>query len=58
MENTMNYKQIRMRYIHEIERIREGNTIKFKYKDSPVFESLKECMQYIHDNLDTIEGVE
>lgn len=47
MSKKYDYMQMMRKYIGEIEKIRNGKDVNFRYKDSPVFESLKECFDYI-----------
>jgi hypothetical protein len=39
----------------KIERIRVGNTVKYRYQHSPVFDQLTDCVEWIKDNLSELE---
>jgi hypothetical protein len=40
----------------KIERIRVGNTVKYRYQNSPVFDQLVDCVEWINDNLQELEN--
>lgn len=39
----------------QIKRIREGNTVKFQYQHSPVFDDLRDCVKWIKDHLGELQ---